>query len=126
MNGKGEKESLEYIISTTLRLGVWCSFWICLTGTVLLFLNYRDKPVDIYHFQNIPPKFNLSDLWTGILKSDAVQIAMLGVLIMLITPLLRVIFALYTYKKQGNNLYVLITGIVIIIISISIWLGTIH
>ncbi|HTO14722.1 MAG TPA: DUF1634 domain-containing protein [Edaphocola sp.] len=121
-----QKRDLELVISNTLRIGVWSSFWISLFGIVLLIFQNGQQIIDAKKLPEIPQKFSFVALLEGIKTFDATQITMLGVLLLLITPLLRVIFALFAYQQQKNKQYVWITFIVLVIIMISIWIGIMH
>lgn len=120
------KHNLETIVGNTLRYGVWVSLCLSFIGICVILIK---EPHSIMHLQqlpDVPQKFSFIELLNGIKNFDAVQIAMLGVFILLITPLLRVIFALFAYWHEGNKLYTLITAIVLVIIAISVWIGAAH
>ncbi|HRP89579.1 MAG TPA: DUF1634 domain-containing protein [Edaphocola sp.] len=126
MEANKQKKDLELIISNTLRIGVWSAFWIALLGVVMLIFANGALKINTQNLPEIPQKFSFEELWKGLMNFDAHQIAMLGVFLLLITPLIRVIFALIAYTKQKNIMYVWITFIVLLIIGISIWIGAVH
>lgn len=119
-------KDLENLVGNTLRYGVWCSFGITLLGLVMILLKDADIRSHPEQLPAVPEKFSFEVLMQGIADADALQITMLGVLILLVTPLLRVIFALFGYLKEGNRLYFMITALVLMIIGLSAWIGAAH
>ncbi len=121
-----KNNGLETLVGNTLRYGVWVSFSLTVIGLFFILLKKGSQHLDIEHLPTIPEKFSFDTMFKGVMQADAVQISMLGIFILLITPLLRVIFALFGYLKEGNKLYFLITAIVLLIIALSAWIGVSH
>lgn len=121
-SSKASDKDLEIIIGNTLRWGVWLSFFVTIFGLLLSFFQ-TGKTAPLL---SKPPKFSFQTLWQGLLQFDPYQIMMLGILILVLTPLLRVVFGLLGYIKEKNRLYVVITLLVLLIIGISMLLGAKH
>ena len=120
------KHNLETIVGNTLRYGVWISLCLSFIGLCFILIKEPHTHTHLQELPDVPPKFSFIELLNGLKNFDAVQIAMLGVFILLITPLLRVIFALFAYWYEGNQLYTRITAVVLVIIAISVWIGAAH
>lgn len=123
---KNNNKDLETLVGNTLRYGVWTSFGLTLIGSLMFFLKDHDMQLHPEELPEVPEKFSFGTMMQGIADADALQISMLGILILLLTPLLRIIFALFGYLKEGNRLYFMITASVLLIIGFSAWIGAGH
>ena len=50
-------------------------------------------------------------------------VLMLGIFLLILTPVLRVVVSIYAFAKEGDRLYVTITTIVLIILIIGTTIG---
>lgn len=118
---------LNRSVGNLLRLGVILSVMISLVGFVKLFTE---------GFQ-MPRKYKLlemgtssekvwSQFWETLYKGEGMAIIQLGILILIFTPLMRIIFALIGYLKEKDYLYVLISSIVLAIMAVSFFTGYAH
>ncbi len=114
-------KDLQLILGTLLRAGVISSMVIVLIGSVLYLyehanetVNYADFKVSIDTYNSIPKIFN--DLIQ--LKSSA--IIQFGILLLIFTPILRVVFSIYSFLIEQDYLYVVIGMIVLGIILVSL------
>lgn len=116
-------KSIEMLISKTLSWGVWMSFWISVVGVVLHFINtvQSDSLKSMQYSE--PSGFDMIRWVQGLINLNASDVAMLGVLLMLSTPLLRVVLLHFAYQKQKNKLYQIITIAVLCIILVSVLIG---
>ena len=48
---------------------------------------------------------------------------MLGIFLLILTPVLRVVISIYAFAKEKDHLYVWITSIVLVILIISFIIG---
>jgi uncharacterized membrane protein len=67
-----------------------------------------------------------TQFWNSIQKFDGMAIIQLGILILIFTPLMRIIFALIGYLKEKDYLYVGISAIVLAIMAVSFFTGYAH
>lgn len=81
----------------------------------------------IYHRRKWLPRGNLPDITYGDFqrarKLKPYAIMMFGLFCLILTPVLRVVVSLFTFLKEKDYLYVGITGIVLIILVISFFIG---
>lgn len=124
-NTENETKHIQKLIGNTLRLGVWVSFCLSILGVLLSFLKIPNSPETQQIFTENPAKFSFTELLSGLICLDASHIAMCGVIVMLLTPLLRVIFLLFAYQKQKNSMYEVISYIVLVIILLSVVIGVV-
>lgn len=118
---------LNRSVGNLLRLGVILSVITSLIGFVKLFLE---------GFQ-MPRKYKLLDMgtssekvwshfWETLCKGEGMAIIQLGILMLIFTPLMRIIFALIGYLKEKDYVYVIISSIVLAIMAISFFTGYAH
>ncbi|WP_294288345.1 DUF1634 domain-containing protein [uncultured Chryseobacterium sp.] len=118
---------LNRSVGNLLRLGVILSVITSLVGFVKLFME---------GFQ-MPKKYRLlemgessekvwSHFWNTLCKGEGMAIIQLGILLLIFTPLMRIIFALIGYLKEKDYVYVVISSIVLAIMAISFFTGYAH
>lgn len=118
---------LNRSVGNLLRLGVILSVITSLIGFVKLFME---------GFQ-MPRKYKLLDMgtssekvwshfWETLCKGDGMAIIQLGILMLIFTPLMRIIFALIGYLKEKDYVYVVISSIVLAIMVVSFFTGYAH
>ncbi|MBU6474940.1 MAG: DUF1634 domain-containing protein [Alphaproteobacteria bacterium] len=112
----------ELAISNVLRGGVLLSIAVILAGIVCF---YVMKSSGGAHF-SYPD--TLSALWRGLAQGRPLAIVMLGLVILLATPVIRVAVSIAAFAVEGDRTYVGITGIVLLLLLFSIfgvgqWLG---
>lgn len=118
---------LNRSVGNLLRLGVILSVITSLIGFVKLFME---------GFQ-MPRKYKLLDMgtssekvwshfWETLCKGEGMAIIQLGILMLIFTPLMRIIFALIGYLKEKDYVYVIISSIVLAIMAISFFTGYAH
>ncbi|UMQ43558.1 DUF1634 domain-containing protein [Chryseobacterium sp. Y16C] len=118
---------LNRSVGNLLRLGVILSVATSLIGFIKLFSE---------GFQ-MPKKYKLLDIgnssekvwghfWDSLCKGEGMAIIQLGILLLIFTPLMRIIFALIGYMKEKDYVYVIISSIVLAIMAISFFTGYAH
>ncbi|AZA60925.1 DUF1634 domain-containing protein [Chryseobacterium indoltheticum] len=118
---------LNRSVGNLLRLGVILSVITSLIGFVKLFME---------GFQ-MPRKYKLLDMgtssekvwshfWETLCKGEGMAIIQLGILMLIFTPLMRIIFALIGYLKEKDYVYVVISSIVLAIMAVSFFTGYAH
>lgn len=114
-------------VGNLLRLGVLLSVLTSLVGFVKLFMEGFV----------MPKKYKLLDMgstseqvwnkfWNSLCKGEGMAIIQLGILLLILTPLVRIIFALIGYIKEKDYVYVVISVIVLAIMTISFMSGYAH
>ena len=64
--------------------------------------------------------------WNSLMKGEGMAIIQLGILFLILTPLVRIIFALIGYLKEKDYVYVVISLIVLAIMTVSFLTGYAH
>ncbi len=116
---------LNRSVGNLLRVGVILSVVTSLFGFIKLFLEGFEMPKNYASLEitddNIWPSF-----WNSLLKFEGMAIIQLGILILIMTPLVRIIFALIGYLKEKDYTYVIISTIVLGIMVVSFLMGFAH
>jgi Predicted membrane protein len=112
-----ETRKVELIIGKILRVGVVTSAVVILIGMALYFMNGNGG----YSGDYFPRRF--SDIFTGLIQGKAYSVIMLGIFLLILTPVLRVVVSIYAFYKEKDMMYVIITTTVLIILAIAMILG---
>lgn len=116
---------LNRSVGNLLRAGVILSVLISLAGFVKLFMEGFKMPHN-YELLETPDADVLREFWKGLQQMKGVAIIQLGILILIFTPLMRLIFALIGYLKEKDYTYVVISLIVLGIMVFSFLTGYAH
>lgn len=130
---KGD-QAIELVISWLLRIGVWTSIVIIAAGLVMLLASNHDallhaqhgsfnsllkaglpgEPVSISHYP---------DVFAAIAHGKAYGVIDLGLLVLVLTPVMRVAISVIAFLIEHDHLYALITFVVLVLLLTSIFLG---
>lgn len=110
-----EMRKVELIIGKILRIGVVTSAIVILIGIALYFLNGSG------YANGFPTRFGT--ILSGIVAGKSYAIIMLGIFLLILTPVLRVVVSIYAFYKEKDKMYVIITTIVLIILIVAMLLG---
>lgn len=116
---------LNRSVGNLLRLGVILSVITSFVGFVKLFLEGFEMPKD-YAALEIPEGAIWQSFWTSLLKFEGMAIIQLGILLLILTPLVRLLFALVGYLKEKDYTYVIVSVIVLGIMLVSFLMGFAH
>lgn len=109
-------------VGNLLRIGVLLSLSVSLIGFAKLFYEGFTMPQN-YADLELTQDEVFRHFWKSLLHFEGMGIIQLGILLLIFTPVVRVIFALVGYLKERDYLYVAISGIVLIIIIFSFLMG---
>jgi uncharacterized membrane protein len=123
-----DDQQIENIIGDLLLAGVLLSAFVVFTGGVIYLVRHGHEPADYHIFRGEP-----SDLRTvsGIIHDafnlSARGLIQLGLLLLIATPVARVVFSIVGFAKEHDYLYVIIASIVLAILLYSLigsaWTG---
>jgi uncharacterized membrane protein len=106
-----------------LQAGVLIASIVVLVGGVLYLILNRHHPTDYRVFRSEPSDLrNPIQLLHLVAKGNAAAIIQLGILLLIATPIARVIFAIVGFTLERDRLYVLIS---LIVLSVLIF-GLLH
>ncbi len=119
---------VEIIISTVLRVGVVTSLLVVVVGLVVSFVKhpaYRTSSairVAVVHGAN-PYPHTLGGIIVGLQHGDGTAIITFGLLLLLLTPIMRVAVSIFTFVYQRDRTFVVITSTVLAVLVTSFLLG---
>ena len=118
---------LNRSVGNLLRLGVVSAVTTSIIGFVKLFLEGFKMPRK-YTMLNMGTSSEKvwGHFWETLCKGEGMAIIQLGILMLIFTPLMRIIFALIGYLKEKDYTYVIISSIVLAIMAISFFTGYAH
>jgi uncharacterized membrane protein len=117
-------ERVERIMGNLLRAGVVTAALVVLIGGCLYLVRYGTSPADHRHFHGEPARLRSP---IGIVE-EAVTVSsrgliQLGLLLLIATPLCRVIFSVFAFARQRDWTYVVITLVVLVVLAYSLFWG---
>jgi uncharacterized membrane protein len=119
MNRFKDKD-MQIIIGWILRTGVAVSMFIVIIGGILFVYHYGYNAANFSSFKGVP--FFLRDIGSvtrGILELRSEAIIQLGIILLIATPVIRVLFSAIGFFIEKDYLYMAMTLIVLSIILFS-------
>lgn len=108
---------LENVIGQLLRYGVLLSSIIVAAGGVIYLYRHGTEPPLYRQFKGEPTKMKeIVPLWQAVLRGEGRPLIQLGLLVLIATPIARIIFSVFGYLLEKDYLYTLITAIVLVVI----------
>jgi uncharacterized membrane protein len=110
---KRHGSDLEKQISLTLRIGVILSSLLVIVGLLLYFVEGNRSLA-------VSNSFSLFQIFTGLASANPLAIILFGVVVLVITPVLRVFELLLSYLGERDRLYVALSFLVFLFMVIGI------
>jgi len=112
---------IEQIIAILLRAGVLAAVTVVLAGGLLYLSRHGAEQPHYSTFSGEPSRFRtLEGVWDGVKAGNARSLIQLGLLLLLITPVLRVLFSVFAFALRRDLLYTLITLFVLAVLFYSL------
>lgn len=119
---------IQSVISAVLRAGVALSIAIILFGITMTFVHHPD------YFRSRPAlgalidaranyTGSISSVVNGALEFRGQAIVMLGVLVLIATPVVRVAASVVLFAAEHDRVYVAITSLVLLLLAVSFLIG---
>jgi uncharacterized membrane protein len=113
MSGGPRQWDTYALVGWLLRIGVALSVAVLLLGLMLAAVRGEQA--------SLPPSIDRLPSGIGALQSSA--ILSLGVLVLIFTPIARVVFTVFAFGKERNKEFVLVAVIVLVNLTIGFALG---
>ena len=111
---------LEVVIGYTLRIGVITAAIIVLIGGVLYLIENRSAATDYRTFHAVSKHSgSLSGIVWNIRTFDSRGVIQLGLLVLIATPIMRVVFSIIAFALERDIVYVIVTLIVLAVLLYS-------
>jgi uncharacterized membrane protein len=119
---------VELLISTLLRVGVLLSLTIVLVGTISTFAHHREylsSPQSSGPLLGPTAEFphSIRQVVSGVREMQGRAIVVLGLLLLIATPVMRVAVSIVGFVYEHDPTYVVITSIVLALLLLSFVLG---
>jgi uncharacterized membrane protein len=124
---KSPVHKVELALSTILRTGVIVSLVIIIAGTVVRFIHHRDflnsrsDTQTLLTSQAFP--HTITDVFTSAMHGHSDAIVGIGLLLLILTPVLRVAASIVAFAIQRDGMFVLLTTFVLAMLILSFVLG---
>ncbi len=119
---------LELVISIILRTGVIISFLLVAAGLALTLAQHPDwargsVPIGEFLAHHGSGFHRWGDVAAGLAKGDGRAVAMLGLLILVSTPITRVAVSIGLFAYLHDRPFVWITFLVFVLLMVSVFIG---
>lgn len=125
-HGHMTDQRLERMVSVLLRTGVVMAGSVVLAGGLYLIAAHGRERADFHTFHGEPAAYRLvHQVVAGAFEGTARSIIQLGMLLLIATPILRVMLSLVGFFLEGDRAYVIITAIVLVVLLYSLVSGAV-
>ena len=120
-----DPESMSVVIGSVLRYGVLVSAAVILFGVVIFVAanGTSDPSIMLKYLPNQLPHgvfpVSYQALVGGLVEFDAVSWIQLGAILLIATPVSRVLISVFLFAAEGDRLYVVITAVVLTLLLFS-------
>jgi uncharacterized membrane protein len=119
VNSISDDERLEKIISVLLRTGLVMASLLVLTGGVIYLYQYGGGLPQYGYFQGEPAEMkSLKGVVSAAFRGESRGIIQLGLLLLIFTPISRVIFSAISFLSRKDYLY---AGVSIFVLAVLIF-----
>lgn len=121
----------ERIISNLLRIGVSLSLLILVGGTVLSFVHHpeylRSRP-ELHNLTGHGAAFphSMEQVWAGLKEGRGQAVVVVGLLLLIVTPVLRVAVSVVSFAMQHDWMFVGIASAVLCLLILAFLLGAVE
>ncbi|MDO7744955.1 MAG: DUF1634 domain-containing protein [Pedobacter sp.] len=114
-------KDIQVILGTLLRVGVIASMTVVFIGGLLYLSVYGNTGVDYHTFDAAKTQYSsILAIFQGMSRLDGRAIIQFGTLLLIFTPVTRVVFSIFSFLIERDYLYVLIGIFVLSVILISL------
>ncbi|GAA4096000.1 DUF1634 domain-containing protein [Mucilaginibacter panaciglaebae] len=116
---KLKDSDIQTLIGWVLRGGVFLSIGICICGAVIYLFGHGHDIANYHNFKGGPASVQMDEIVKSIMALKGRAIIQAGIILLIATPILRVLFSAYGFAIEKDYLYTGITVLVLIIIFTS-------
>lgn len=120
----GEKD-MQILVGNILRIGVLLAMIVVIAGLALFIYANGSNKAQYGTFVE-GGHAGMAALWSGIKAGNANAIIELGVILLIATPIARILFALIGFWLEKDRLYMIISLIILCVMAVSIFTGAAH
>jgi uncharacterized membrane protein len=117
-----DDSKLDARIGALLRTGTLSSAFVILLGGVFYLARHGQEKPDYHTFHGVPPQLHtLSGIVSGAFHGQSLAIIQLGLLMLIATPIARVLFSVIAFLLERDFLYVVVSAIVLAVLLFSLF-----
>jgi len=114
-------QKLENLVGNLLRTGVSLSAFVVAVGGIIYLARHGRAPANYRVFQGEPSDLrSLKGIVHDALEFRARGIIQFGLLLLIATPVVRVALSIWGFAAEGDRMYMIFTGIVLIVLLYSL------
>ena len=114
-------KTIEEIVGSLLRTGVSLSALVVAVGGLIYLVRHGRSPADYRVFRGEPSDLkSLSGIVRDAFGFHGRGIIQFGLLLLIATPVVRVAFSIWGFAAEEDRLYMIFTGIVLIVLLYSL------
>lgn len=123
LNSLGKERDMEIFIGKWLRFGAFSSAFVAIIGGILYLAQHTDLP-DYKNFTGAEMQYrHLPGILKGVWALDGAAIIQFAAVILIATPIMRIVFSVVAFALEKDRMYVVITLIVLSIILFGMFSG---
>jgi uncharacterized membrane protein len=113
---------IELRMGRLLQRGVTLAAAVMIVGGTIYLARHGGEIPDYKNFHGVLPEFKtVTGILRGAVALQGRAIIQLGVLLMIATPVFRVVFALVAFALERDWLYTVVSGIVLALLGYSLF-----
>ncbi len=118
------EEHLARALSVLLRTGVLLAALLVFAGGILYLVRYGGATPELGSFHGEPEMLDrVLSITLAASRLNPRGIIQFGLIVLIATPILRVVFSFFSFLQEGDYLYTVLTLIVMIILFFSLLFG---
>jgi uncharacterized membrane protein len=115
-----DDRSMEVTMGRLLQFGVLLASFVMLVGGVLYVRAHHDGTPDYRVFKSEPQGLrHIGGVVRGVAAGDSAAIIQLAVLLLIATPVARVVFALIAFGIERDRLYIGVSAVVLAVLLVG-------
>jgi uncharacterized membrane protein len=120
-------KDIQIVLGTLLRVGVIVSMVVIVAGGLLYVLRSSGEYVNYSSFDSRQAEFSsIADIFSGSIVFNPKAVIQIGILLLIFTPVVRVVFSIFSFLIEKDYLYVAIGLIVLTVIMFSLSNSIVH
>ncbi|MGI2904395.1 DUF1634 domain-containing protein [Tolypothrix sp. VBCCA 56010] len=115
------EQQLENLLSNLLKYGVLIASAVVLLGGILYLIRHGAEPAEYHFFRGTPSKFRSpTSVVEAVFSGSSRGIIQLGLLLLIATPIVRVIVSLLAFVRQRDLIYIFVNLFVLAALTYSL------
>ncbi len=109
-------------IGNLLRGGVIIAAAVVFLGGIIYLFRYGSAPADYKVFHRVPPDLcSVPGIMKNAFQAHGRGLIQLGLLLLILTPIARVVLSMVVFVRQRDGVYVLVTAFVFVVLIYSLF-----